>query len=175
MACLKKLAKQKPKEVVIASFNVYAGILHDGDDCHEWGGKYRNNVHELLDSLADAKVSLLVGIPLFRPCKPACEECLEAHCKQANKLVKHSEKWPHFDWRFTESFHLKCCIFYYSKGSIGVTGGRNLTDSSWTDMSMVMNEKQTAQARKLFNQMWAKSKEVTQENIDAIIEDEVYR
>ncbi len=172
MACLKKLAAKKPKEAIMATFNLYAGILHDGDDTHEWGEKYRNEAHELLDILVEIpKVKMLVGFQPFIPCnKKGCEDCLANHYKRGVRLVKHAERWPEFEWKYLEKFHLKCNLFYYAKGCIGVTGGRNLSGSSWADLSFVMNDKQIVAARKLLDENWKRAANITLPNIENTIE-----
>jgi hypothetical protein len=171
MACLKKLASQQPKEVIISTFNVYAGILHDGDDTTTWGEKYQNDVHELLSMVAKtSKVKILVGFQPLTMCKEGCEECLAAHYKWAVRLVKHAQRWPKIEWRYVNKCHLKCNLFYYANGCIGVTGGRNLSGSDWADISFVMNDKQVKATRKVFAAQWKLATKVTLENIEKTIE-----
>ena len=172
MACLKKLASQKPKEVIIATFNIYAGILHDGNDTHQWGEKYRSEVHELLDILNSVpKVRILVGFqPLIQCIKTGCEDCVTNHYARAVRLVKHAEHWPKLEWKYVEKSHFKCNLYYFAKGCIGVTGGRNLSGSDWADISFVMNDRQVKSARKLFDEQWKLATKATLKNVEKTIE-----
>jgi hypothetical protein len=171
MACLKKLASQQPREVIISTFNVYAGILHDGDDTTTWGEKYQNDVHDLLDVLSGIKkVRILVGFQPLNLCHKDCEECVAAHYKWAIRLVQHAKHWPKLQWRYVEKCHLKCNLFYYARGAIGVTGGRNLSGSDWTDISFVMSKEQVEETRKVFDERWKVATKVTLKNVEASIE-----
>lgn len=170
---LKKLARNKPNSITIASFGVYAGILHDGEDSHGWGGKYKNETHELLDIVADIDTKILIGFPPLNLCKDECVECVANHYRAAARLVEHSKKWGRLDWRYIENFHLKCYLFYYKSGCIGIGGGRNMSSSSWTDMSFVLSERQVKAARELFDNSWKKSYKITMENLESTIESQM--
>jgi len=168
---LKKLAKGKPESVLIATYGVYAGILHDGDDSHKWGGKYENGTHELLDQLIQVpEVKILVGFSGLKLCRSDCEDCLAVHYKQAMRLDQHRQKWPQFEWRYTEDFHLKAFLFYYKRGCIGVSGGRNLSSSEWTDASFILNNEQADAIRVIFDHSWKIAKQATMENLERTIE-----
>jgi len=171
MAAMKQMAKRKPQSISIATYNIYAGILHDGEDSHLWeGDKYRNRAHEFLDTIATMHdVRILVGVPPLIMCKKMCEDCISDSYKKAMRLVKHKEKWPRFKWRYTDSFHFKCYLFHYKKGDVGIGGGRNLSNSNWTDMSFVLNKKQIIAAKTLFDLSWDQAQPVTMENLEETI------
>jgi hypothetical protein len=170
IAHLRSLVKKEPKAVLIGTFSIYAGILHDGEDSHSWGGKYENEIHNILDDLVETpNVRILVGFPPLNLCVPNCEECLYKHQKWAMRLLKHVEKWPQFQWRIIEEFHLKCYLFFYNDiPPEGIGGGRNLTTSNWTDASIVLNKKQVLKMGELFAKSWSKAGEVNEEALDAI-------
>ena len=167
---LHKLINDKPKNVYIATFNIYAGILFDGDDVNNWGDKYKNEVHGVLDHLQEsgANTKILVGIPGLIVCKSGCEDCLTKHLKVLTRLQKHAEKWP-FDWRYTEEFHLKSYIFDYGKKLSGVVGGRNLSPSNWVDLTFKIGADRCRVIKHIFNKEWEKAKEITGENMEVTI------
>jgi len=172
---LKQMAKRKPQAISIATYNIYAGILHDGEDSHQWDDdKYKNGAHEFLDLITTIQdVRILVGISPMILCKKLCEDCIADGYKRAMRLVKHKEKWPRFQWRFTDSFHFKCYLFHYKSGDVGVGGGRNLSNSNWVDMSFVLNKKQIIAAKTLFDLSWEQAHSVTMENLEESIKSQL--
>jgi hypothetical protein len=175
ISALKQMARRKPEAISIATYNIYAGILHDGEDTTEWeDDKFRNQAHEFLDAIAKIQgVRILVGISPLIMCKKLCEDCLADGYKRAVRLVKHKERWPRFEWRFTDSFHFKCYLFHYKNGDVGVGGGRNLSNSDWTDMSFVLNKKQIIAAKTLFDLSWEQAQSVTMENLENTIKSQL--
>jgi len=167
---LKKLIIEKPDEVMIATYNIYAGILHDGEDAHSWGEKYHSDAHEILDMLCDCKrVRIIVGTPPLSLCKAGCEDCIAKQYKSATRLSKHALKWPKYQWKYTGDFHLKCYLFKKDGIMKGVIGGRNLSDSNWVDVTFNIDDKHCKVIEYLFNQSWDKSTDITIENLESSI------
>jgi len=142
-----KLA-HKAEVVNIFTFGIYAGILDDGRDTTEWGPKFRNQTHEFLDLLVELKcdTTITVGVPWFNSCtkEEVCIDCISkfrAGLTRINNTVKH---WDgDFDWFFTSKLHAKAFLFFDEENPVGVvTGGRNLCDSTWDDLSFTLPMKQ---------------------------------
>jgi len=171
---LLKLVGGNPQLVMVATYNVYAGILHDGDDSHEWGGKYENETHDFLDRLNKVpEVKILVGFPALKLCKENCEDCIKQQYKLAMRLDQHRKKWPNFEWRYSENFHLKCYLFYYKGGYIGIGGGRNLSSSDWTDVSFILDPRQVQGVREIFDNSWKNAKPITMANLEKTIDSQM--
>jgi len=167
---LHELISQRPKNVYIATFNIFAGIMFDGADINNWGAKYNNEMHGVLDNLQDSRANtrILVGIPDLIPCRPGCESCLEKYVKLLTRTLKHAEKWA-FNWKYVERFHMKSYIFDYGDTIKGVVGGRNLTTSNYADLTFKIGADKCKVIRHIFNRHWDNSKEITQENINNTI------
>lgn len=175
---LYKWLDEKPAHVQISTFGIYAGILDTGKDMHDLGGKYTSQTHAFLDKLhamENLKVQILVGTSQYRSCKDKgkthCEDCYITYGKQFMRLMKHSEKWPNFQWRFGDELHLKCTIFTYGdvEGNLDyrriLGGGRNLTDSDWADISFELPEELHSPIHDYFREQWKEKVKVTEENL----------
>lgn len=163
---LKKLTTENPQRVAIATFNVYAGVLHDGADVTEWGEKYSNDAHQLLDLIKPVKdVRILVGMPPLILCKKGCMECIEKHYKWSMRLDQHAQKWPKFQWKYAEDFHLKCYLFDYGTTIKGVIGGRNLSPSNWVDVTIALDNSRCKVLMALFDKVWKIALDVNDENM----------
>jgi hypothetical protein len=169
-AHLAELISQGPDSVSIATYNIYAGILHDGNDVHEWGPKYRNEVHEILDALNKLKnVRILVGIPPLILCKEGCEDCVQKHYKWVRRFLAHTQKWKNIEWRYVENMHLKCNIFEFNGKRKGVVGGRNLSASNWIDLSFKITDIRCKVVAYIFNKIWSNALPASEENLDATV------
>jgi hypothetical protein len=169
---LTKLASAKPDAVSIASFNLYAGIMHDGTDLHtKVGREYKSSAHEFLDALVScSSVRILVGVPAYDECVENCKNCAENYIKRLMRLNAHAERWP-FKWRFAEDFHLKSYVFEWNgKLKRAVIGGRNLSGSSYVDLSMpIQDDSVIDKVSLLFDEWWKKSTSITQSNLDDMV------
>lgn len=141
-ACLAR----KPKKITIASYGFYAGILADGRDTTEWGKQHQLETRNLLEKMREIpEVNILVGLYNYKSCKPhsICVDCERKYVLDLFRLMNHAEFFQEFNWRAVQNFHLKGVLFYYTKKAIGITGGRNFTNSMWTDISLALNQEET--------------------------------
>jgi hypothetical protein len=135
----------------ISTFGVYAGILADGRDVTEYGGKYQNSVHELLDALAKINTKILVGLPPLIYCdwQKRCPDCEENHLARLKRVALTANHWPSIEWKILPRLHMKLvCVYKRSKPVGGIVGGRNLSNSKWQDLSISL---QTSHVRKFKN------------------------
>lgn len=168
-----KLASAKPDVVTIASFNIYAGIMHDGADLHtKIGREYASDAHKLLDVLKDSgsSVRILIGLPFYNECIENCRDCAEKYVKSLMRLNAHAERWP-FKWKFSENLHLKSYVFEWNgKLTRAVIGGRNLSGSSSADLSLPIQDNDIiAKISSLFTKLWEEASPITQSNLDNVI------
>lgn len=143
---LQQLVNDQPKEIVIVSYGLYAGILDDGRDAHSWGKKFTSNTHLFLDSLKGIPTQIAVGLPppsnCFTKKEGVCPHCQEKYLKGLRRLWHHHKMWPDINWRVCLESHMKAWVFTYRKKTIAIIGGRNLTDSDWHDFTMeIVGEK----------------------------------
>lgn len=140
---LDSLIKLKPDTVVITSFGLYSGIMHNGFDLNEVP-RYKTRTKEMLDSLKDVpSVNILIGLSPYRSCSGTlkCLHCQISYVKTLFRLLANLDNYPNFKWRIVENSHAKVTLFSYNVGGgkyefKGVIGGRNLNDSNWKDFSM---------------------------------------
>ncbi len=161
-------------EVLIASFGLYAGILADGRDVTEWGHKYDNLVHKFLDRLRNIKsVKILIGLPVLTYCtpddQPKCPHCEVKHIRYLERLLHTTQHWPDFEWKVAQDLHLKFCGMFKKGVPIGgLIGSRNLTDSSWFDISFKMPPVQLQKMRVYFLDRFNECERVTSALIEKL-------
>lgn len=172
---LAECVDKQPDRVFISTFGTYLGITYDGRDSTEWGEEYKlatRDLAEAMRSLSD--VNILVGVANYRSCKNkiTCLDCEKQYVRTLLRHVNHAEMFPEFNWKMTTELHLKSVIFQYGDDLIGVTGGRNFTDSSWTDVSIVIGEKQIRTIEELAKPVWDEAYDITDTNAGKIFEDQ---
>lgn len=165
----------KPDEILISSFGIYAGITYNGQDTTEWGDKYRLATRDLLETMRKIPtVRMMIGVASYRSCKGEgyCKDCELQYAKGLIRLAYHAELFPQFQWRVSTELHLKCAIFYYGDNIKGVAGGRNFTDSSWADVTFELTSKQAQELAKHTMELWDASPELNDASIGRILENQ---
>lgn len=130
----------EPRKVYISTYNLNAGISPRG-------GIYTgSDTFRLLSFLnAETKGSkILVGLPP----EPT------AH----RRLTNCAEYFRNIDWRFRTDNHLKCWLFFNGNKLSSITGGRNLGDSEWPDVSVPLNGLQSRQLLTFYDSLWLTAK-----------------
>lgn len=114
---------KKIDKIFISTFNVFT---------------YQSHTKLLLDTIAQKKIptTIYCGITKYRPCNPDCKDCKNKYEKYILTYKELEKKYPNVKWIFNESLHLKLYVFYSRKRTYIYTGGMNLTDSSFIDISM---------------------------------------
>jgi hypothetical protein len=178
-----------PKRVFISTFGTYLGITYDGRDTTTWGEEYRLATRDLAESMRDLPdVNILVGVSNYRSCKNqiTCLDCEKQYVRTLLRHVNHAELFPEFNWKMTTELHLKSMLFYYDVTpkhheheypdgltvAEGVTGGRNFTDSDWTDVSVVIGQEQITEIEKLAEPVWDEAYDITDTNAGKIFEEQ---
>ena len=159
-------------EVLIASYGLYAGILGDGRDTTEWGYKYQNATHQFLDVIRDIdNVNIVIGLPPLIYCDEnnKCADCEKKYISNLERLLHTSQHWPSFNWRFTEELHMKFFGMFADEVPIGgLIGSRNLSDSTWFDVSFKLSGDELLKLREYFLNVFEKCEDVTRESIEKI-------
>ena len=159
-------------EVLIASYGLYAGILHDGRDTTEWGYKYSNATHEFLDGLKDTpNVKILIGLSPLTYCDvdKRCSDCETKYISQLERLLHTAEHWPKFSWAFTEELHMKFFGMFTAGAPIGgLIGSRNLSDSTWFDVSFKLAGDELLKLRTYYLEVFSGCRPVTHEEIEKV-------
>jgi hypothetical protein len=172
---LNECVDEKPEKVLIATHNLYAGIQPDGGDSREWGEKYRSETREFLERMRSLKdVRILVGNYEHKSCKgkkTACVDCEKQYVLGLVRHINHAEKFPEFKWRISSGSHIKCALFTYPGGEIrGVAGGRNLTDSSWADVTVELDKMSSMRLFEHFVGVWKQATLLNSDRIGEIME-----
>ena len=121
----------KPNNVTIASYGIYAGITYTGDDSVKWGDRYHLDTRDFIDALKDvANVRMLIGVSDYKSCKGThqCLHCEKQYVQMLLRLVNHAEHFDKFQWKMTNQLYFKAYIFEYDDKLIGLSSGRNLSD-----------------------------------------------
>ena len=156
---LDDILKKNPHTAYIATYGVYAGVSSNGKDNF---GAGENKTRDFLDKLRRLKdVRILVGLPY-----PGAKQTEEEYTEALWRILHTAKAWPKFDWRFTKNSHLKLFAFSKEGGNIGtISGGRNLTDSTFSDESFLLNVEQSKATRHKFHSIFGASKKVSKENL----------
>lgn len=176
---LRECVEDKPRLVNIATYGIWAGITADGRDTRDWGEKYRSESREFLESMRATcgHVRILVGLYEYKSCKgktTACQDCERKYVMDLFRLMNHAEIFPTFKWKVSNQSHAKCTILHYHDGapSRAIAGGRNLTDSSWADVTVELDKMSTIRLDEHFMKMWDSGTTLTPDKISKIIEDQ---
>lgn len=162
----------KPNKVCIATYGLYAGIGSNGQRT-----KHRSEVNELLEAMrTTTNVRILVGNYEYKSCKgktTPCNDCERGYVMTLIRHVNHAEAFPQFKWRISDASHLKCYLFSYPDGEVrGATGGRNLTDSSWEDVTVELDKMSTLRMFENFVGLWRKSKLLSSSRVNEVLADQ---
>ncbi len=144
--------------VCIATYNIYAGIGAGGKDLTKGRS---NKVREFLNLLKKSKkVKILVGLPKKHPAESDNDFRI-----RKQRLLDTTKHFPSFDWRFVTDSHLKCYVFEKRKSICCISGGRNLSDSKYTDVSFVVPRKAAHKIKSLFSRVFTGAKKITKRNL----------
>lgn len=167
---------ESPDKVFISTFGMYLGITYDGRDSTQWGDEFQLATRKLAESMRTiSDVNVLVGVANYRSCKGkiTCLDCEKQYVRTLLRHVNHAEMFPEFNWRMTTNLHLKSFMFYYPDDRVvGVTGGRNFTDSDWTDVTFVIGQDQISEIEKLAVPVWEEAYDITDTNVGKIFEEQ---
>ncbi len=176
---LNECVEARPRLVNIASYGIWAGITSAGHDTRNWGEKYRSESREFLEGLRTnaAFVRILIGLYEYKSCKGktiTCQDCERKYVMDLIRLMNHAEAFPTFHWRVSSQLHAKCSIFHYQDGapSRAVAGGRNLTDSSWADVTVELDKMSTIRLDEHFMKMWDEATKLTPDKINKVLEEQ---
>lgn len=167
----------KPNFVRVATYGLWAGIMPDGRDTREWGEQYRSETREFLEALRYVpKTRMLVGNYEYKSCKgkkTVCTDCEKQYVMGLVRLINHAEKFPQFKWRISNGSHVKCVLFSYDNGDVkGVAGGRNMTDSSWADVTVELDKMSILRLEEHFDGIWKESHLLNNDRIGEIMEEQ---
>lgn len=162
----------KPVNVTIASYGVYAGITYTGDDSVKWGDGYHLYTRDFIDALRDAaNVRMLIGVSDYKSCKGKhqCLHCEKQYIKMLLRLVNHADHFDKFKWKMTNRLYSKAYIFEYDDQLIGLSSGRNLSDSDHIDCSIVLSSTSCHVAMQYINDLWSQSDDISSATISDLL------
>lgn len=135
-------------EVLISTYGVYAGIQKDGVNIHDWAKpEIHSYTQDFLNDCPD-NTTIVVGLAEFKPCKVDCEFCAKKERDYMTRADKHKEHFDRFNWIFTSEHHMKAVCIRKGEDWNCFIGGRNLSDSNFTDMGVQLNGLQGADIAK---------------------------
>jgi hypothetical protein len=163
---------KKADRCEISTFGIYTGIVSDGRDMTEFGGKYGNLAHQFLDLLEGFDVKVLIGMPALIYCDKDDKKCKNCEIKFISYLerINHTAKhWKDYDWRIVDDMHMKYIGFYKGNKPVGgISGGRNLSDSQWDDVSIILTKKEVEFFHDHFGKIFSRSAAITDNAINKI-------
>lgn len=163
---LNQLIDAGPDKVLISSFGIYAGLQANGMDVHP---KEESQIRKILEKLRPINTYLLVGIPDYRSCRgfTKCMHCERKFVKGILRTYELSTLYPKFSWKISRAHHSKAFISIKNGLIQAVVGGRNLTDSDWNDMSLLVSGDEILP---IFIKQWAAADSLTPELVSQIFE-----
>lgn len=177
---LNECLRLRPTTARIATFGLWAGITPSGADTREWGEKYRSETREFLETMRRVpKVNMLVGNYEYKSCKgknTACYDCEKQYVMGLIRLINHAEAFPEFKWRIATGSHVKCALFLYGDEEEpevkGIVGGRNMTDSSWADVTVELDKMSILRLENHFDTIWKSAHLLNSDRIGTIMEEQ---
>lgn len=172
---LNRYLDEHPNKVTIASYGIYAGITFANEDTAEWGDKYQLATRSFINRLKSVNnVRILVGISEYRSCKNdnPCLDCEKQYVKSLIRLLNHAEKFDYCEWKMMYDLHLKCCVFENGDNIKGICGGRNLSDSSWNDVSIEMAADECVLVKSLVDRYWANAMVINNTELATVLENQ---
>lgn len=164
---------EKPRRVTISTFGIFAGITYDGKDSSSWSKPYGSETNRLfkeLNNLDDVRV--VVGVSDFISCNrnSRCEDCASKYISSLTRLLFHKEYFSNIKWKFRASLHFKCVVFEFRDYPVSFTGGRNMTNSSWDDISIKIDGTDALDILHVANDIYDDAVDLTDGNISSYIE-----
>ena len=144
----------KSTHCLVTSYNLYAGVTRDGDLIVSTKTRL---ARDFLDTLNSRPSKVIISIPPYYPCTENCEHCDQRHEQLINRFYFHSEQWESIKFKYRNDSHLKLYLFYIDKKWVGLTGGMNLSLSSWKDCLVPIPEENISDAVNIFREMWSSS------------------
>jgi hypothetical protein len=141
---VKEISSGQITKLQIASFNLWAGILHDG---REWPPLRDNPASNIFDACEAHKVEteVVIGIPPFYSRAGAtqapCLFCANHHRRLFLRLKACRKRWPKIAWFYHPHSHTKLSLGWNKDQVLwAVTGGHNLGDSKMVDFSILLDQ-----------------------------------
>lgn len=166
---------EKPHTITIASYGIYAGISYTGQDTTQLGSKYQIATRDIMQSMKSVpNVRFLIGISDYKSCKGSrtCIDCEKQYAKSLIRILYHVDMFPEFEWKISNSLHLKSCIFEFEDRTSGISGGRNFTNSQWHDCSFVLSDDNCRQLLQHIDCIWKASREANDASLSEIFEEQ---
>lgn len=170
-ALLNNYLDYNPDRILISSYGIYAGITFANQDTAGWGDKYQLATRAFMDRLVSvSQVQILIGIADYRSCKAngQCLDCERQYVKSIIRLLNHAETFKHIQWRMATDLHIKGYIFEYGNKIKGISSGRNLSDSSWKDVSVQLTESECNLIKSYIIRVWGESLDINGNQIATV-------
>lgn len=147
--------------VRIMTFGMYLGISKGRDYTKPYvGSDKRGEVREFkghplsvrtfIDAIDRDDLRMIVSIAPFQPCEEGCEACKLQYRKRLRRF-RETRLRLDINTRYTGESHMKL----YAVGNRVFTGGFNLSNSSWTDAVVeVEDERDKKQMLQVFDAEW---------------------
>ena len=97
---------------------------------------HSSTAQEFLSSFS--KGTFIVGLYLSTFCKEDCEDCVIKNQKSLKFIRMIQDKNPQHKWIESPSWHTKSICFKKKDGYTALIGSRNLGDSSWDDIAILV-------------------------------------
>lgn len=124
------------KDCLISTYGLYAGVgKNKADKYYEWQGHFLYQLLSLLDSGEGRRVQVAVGLSELFHCTPNCPHCQKQYKRRIENLALTRAKFKNIEFLFVRENHTKFIAF---DSGVVYAGSRNLSGSSWKEMSLRM-------------------------------------
>jgi hypothetical protein len=176
---LLECVEENPQNVLFSSYGLYAGITYDDRDTNDFGDQYITDTMKILNALQNiakngSKVRFLVGVSSYMSCKGkmACVDCEKKYARSLIRLMNHVDRFPEINWKITTDFHMKAYLFFYKDKVKGVSGGRNFTDSDWSDVTFELGNDQIKNLYRHVQEAWDAARPAIDDTVAVIADNQ---
>ncbi len=157
-----------PKVACVATFGVYAGVAPSGHRRQDGSSKLVADFLSALETVQHSRI--LVGVTDYSPCKLSCLDCGAKYAQSVVRLLAHQEAFPKLTWRAATGTHCKFTFFIYDKKPPrAFVGGRNLTGSDWSDVTVQVDSAVAALGAQ-FSAEWARAEPIDSALADKLLQ-----
>lgn len=144
-----EIIDENPSWIYISTFGMYLGIsVDENGKVNDWQSKYPKPIRTAIDKIIEKSIpcKIITGEVGRELCVKDCPHCIKANEKLYQRLLAH------IDIFHKDNLSLMVKVDYHQKMIVSdkryIIGGRNLSESSYADLSFSGTDQETIKSLK---------------------------